>query len=915
MQDLLKEKELEEADKSPPMFDYVIGFKRPEKQEVPPAASGKNKSSSPSPTARDKQPAEAIAQPVTPATIQRERSAAETRATNVANATAIQELQAAFQEAVKMMDPAAMLTLLPSEHFDTIQYGLRLSEERLYQQAEAENCMLLASSGVSLLFNRSYKHLFPRLARTNSIFTHSDRCRLTWSLLKRMDVQIPPDLLPEDEKAAAKRGAGSYKYKHLLPPELLSDSSRTVEEAISHDIMSAFPFHDTAELVWLHNNWVIDVANTLAQPLDRIAAYFSEQIAFYFAWMQFYCRALMPPAIAGVLLLLLQSVSGTSGGPAAAVFALFMALWGSITMKMWRRRQVTLAFDWAVLGAEELEEQRPQFRGVREYNPVTRRFETRETKAWAPMARFMGVTVPAMTFCLCLAATYMLACERLRHILSVETNAANADTHGTDADVTPVAATSLSRALLDVWHLYVQGPPVNYHAPVTSLSASAPSLLLTVLSLVPTVLFAAGVGILDSISTTIARKTTDFENHKTHSAYRNALIGKYALILFMDNFLALFYIAFVQQNLELLHKQLTVLLVYKAAINNVQETVLPMIMSRWRLSRATYGAADEAVAPTSMPTVAAPAVLTPLEASAAEAQRQSSLETYDDFDDVAEMFVQFGQVTLFASMFPLAPLLALVNNVMEIHTDAFKLCTVQRPHARRVASLGTWTAAFDMVSYAAVATNLALMYVAGTRDADTSSSSVSTKFAAFGLAVALEHLIIVLKVALEARVSDMPVAVRDKMANEVTARLAILQGVTAAASATGATAVSELPPVAVASAVAAAPDVGAPVTQPVLQLEASADHATAAAIAAQPAAHELSQPPPLAPGVEEAAHVPTPAASAASPPVATLPVSEPVEAAMQPSGITMVGRPVTPPVLATLVKDTTVASRQPLPLP
>ena len=55
------------------------------------------------------------------------------------------------------------------------------------------------------------------------------------------------------------------------------------------------------------------------------------------------------------------------------------------------------------------------------------------------------------------------------------------------------------------------------------------------------------------------------------------------------------------------------------------------------------------------------------------------------------MFIQFGYVTLFSSAFPVAAMCALVNNVIEIRSDAFKLvCTLQRPFGQRVESIGTW---------------------------------------------------------------------------------------------------------------------------------------------------------------------------------------------------------------------------------
>lgn len=63
----------------------------------------------------------------------------------------------------------------------------------------------------------------------------------------------------------------------------------------------------------------------------------------------------------------------------------------------------------------------------------------------------------------------------------------------------------------------------------------------------------------------------------------------------------------------------------------------------------------------------------------------------DTFQDYQEMFVQFGYVVLFSSAFPLAALCALINNLIEIRSDALKLCTgLQRPFGQRVESIGQW---------------------------------------------------------------------------------------------------------------------------------------------------------------------------------------------------------------------------------
>lgn len=61
------------------------------------------------------------------------------------------------------------------------------------------------------------------------------------------------------------------------------------------------------------------------------------------------------------------------------------------------------------------------------------------------------------------------------------------------------------------------------------------------------------------------------------------------------------------------------------------------------------------------------------------------------FEDYLEMFIQFGYVVLFSSAFPLAALCALVNNLVEIRSDAFKLCAIfQRPFGEPAENIGSW---------------------------------------------------------------------------------------------------------------------------------------------------------------------------------------------------------------------------------
>uniref|UniRef100_A0A8C7M068 Anoctamin n=1 Tax=Oncorhynchus kisutch TaxID=8019 RepID=A0A8C7M068_ONCKI len=95
----------------------------------------------------------------------------------------------------------------------------------------------------------------------------------------------------------------------------------------------------------------------------------------------------------------------------------------------------------------------------------------------------------------------------------------------------------------------------------------------------------------------------------------------------------------------------------------------------------------------------------------AQAEIESCMQTYEDtFQDYQEMFVQFGYVVLFSSAFPLAAMCALINNIIEIRSDALKLCTgLQRPFGQRVESIGQWQTAMEAMGLIAIIVNCYLI--------------------------------------------------------------------------------------------------------------------------------------------------------------------------------------------------------------
>ena len=66
-------------------------------------------------------------------------------------------------------------------------------------------------------------------------------------------------------------------------------------------------------------------------------------------------------------------------------------------------------------------------------------------------------------------------------------------------------------------------------------------------------------------------------------------------------------------------------------------------------------------------------------------------------------------IGLFVAAFPLAPLFALINNVIEIRVDAYKyVTTLRRPLAQRVENIGAWANILQTLTYISVFTNVSI---------------------------------------------------------------------------------------------------------------------------------------------------------------------------------------------------------------
>ncbi|XP_048783294.1 anoctamin-8 isoform X4 [Lagopus muta] len=146
-----------------------------------------------------------------------------------------------------------------------------------------------------------------------------------------------------------------------------------------------------------------------------------------------------------------------------------------------------------------------------------------------------------------------------------------------------------------------------------------------------------------------------------------------------------------------------------------------------------------------------------------QAEVESCMKKYEDtFQDYQEMFIQFGYVVLFSSAFPLAAMCALVNNIIEIRSDAFKLCTgLQRPFGQRVESIGQWQKVMEAMGVLAIVVNCYLIAQCG--QLQRLFPWLSPEGAIISVVV-LEHFALLLKYVIQVAIPDIPAWVAEEMA-------------------------------------------------------------------------------------------------------------------------------------------------------
>ncbi|CAH1254178.1 ANO8 [Branchiostoma lanceolatum] len=516
-------------------------------------------------------------------------------------------------------------------------------------------------------------------------------------------------------------------------------------------IKQILPLHRSEDLEKLKRTWVH--AFFKPQPLDYIREYFGVKIAMYCAWLGYYTWALIFPAFFGLVMWFWAGSDEKRDGIVFHVFAMFNVIWATLYLEGWKRRSAVHAYKWGTLDMPSslLQEPRPLFKGSLTSSEVTCRPEI-TYPSWKRNLFYCFVSVPVVAMCLLVVFCSMLACFELQEL-------------------------------------------VNQGEDVSAVTRFVPKILLSLV-----------VMVMDEVYKRIAIWLNDKENYRLQSTYENHLIIKLVLFQFVNSFLSLFYIGFYLQDMNRLEEQLAALLITRQVVGNIKEALVPYLWGKGRLFKMARSKMKEQAsgeAPESTVTLTEGSTeeennelstsdkadsldeeeeeVTENGTEEAEeeiidespdavkhgkgftqAEVESCMQPYmDTFEDYLEMFIQFGYVVLFSPAFPCAAMCALMNNIIEIRSDAFKLCTSQRPFGQRVENIGMWQDVMELMGMLAVIVNCALLVMSGQMQHMFPGLSTTQLII---MAVVVEHAVIALKFILSYAIPDIPEWVEKEMA-------------------------------------------------------------------------------------------------------------------------------------------------------
>ncbi|MCJ1243176.1 hypothetical protein MMC30_000373 [Trapelia coarctata] len=477
-------------------------------------------------------------------------------------------------------------------------------------------------------------------------------------------------------------------YQMITSPQNEGGAGITPKEGQWKNVESIFPLHDVAfNKTWL-KDWSMKTFLKI-EDLDEIRNRLGEKVAFYFAFTQSYFAFLIFPAAFGFSAWVLL-------GHFSPVYAVVNILWCVTFVEYWKHQELNLAIRWGVKGVSAIQEKRRDFQHEKEIkDPVTG-----ETVQIFPATKRLARQALQIPFAL-------LACLALGSLI--------ATCFGIEIFLSEV-----------------------YSGPLKSVLIYLPTGLLTFF--VPT---------LSTLLTGVATRLTEYENWDTTESYQSALTQKIFILNFITSYLGIFLTAFVyvpfgglivpyldifsltarpfasspkqlstpakmaafEINPARLRKQVIYFTVTAQIVNFALENVVPI------LKRRGFSKLQEMKTERAAKRGGAPPGATlndhPEEAEfLARVRDEAELDTYDVTVDFREMVVQFGYLALFSVVWPLTPVSFIINDWIELRSDAAKICLeMQRPIPHRADSIGAWLDDLGFLAWLGSITSAALVYL------------------------------------------------------------------------------------------------------------------------------------------------------------------------------------------------------------
>jgi len=292
--------------------------------------------------------------------------------------------------------------------------------------------------------------------------------------------------------------------------------------------------------------------------------------------------------------------------------------------------------------------------------------------------------------------------------------------------------------------------------------------------------------------TEVATRLNDYENWETTDGYETAMTQKVFILNFIISYLPIFLTAFVYVpfgsllvpyldifqltarpfaenekqlatpkagftiNPSRLRKQVIYFTVTAQIVNFAMETIVPYVK---RQGFHKYQEMKTASASNKGGSALPAAASDPPEEAEflARVRNEAELDVYDVTADLREMIVQFGYLALFSVVWPLTACSFLVNNWIELRSDAVKICVeMQRPTPYRADSIGPWLDSLGFLTWLGSISTAALVYLFSNDGLGPDGTPTDIKGWAFLLTIFFsEHIYLLVRWAVGVAISKM----------------------------------------------------------------------------------------------------------------------------------------------------------------